>query len=158
MPPTIIGMAGIVVTVALHAMTTSMMIYVYSQSSFEVHIRIPMWRKALLLGLAATVLAVKHYIDIVLWAMAYWLMASKTQFDDFETAVYFSSVTYTTLGYGDIVPMGSWRVLCGIQAMNGILLFGWSTALLIMLVQQIWFRDVAVQDQVEVGNQKPAGG
>ena len=146
MPPIIIGIAGIAITVALHAITTSLLIYVYSRSPIEVHIRIPMRRKALLLGLAATVLAVKHYLDIVLWAVAYWTMGHNLQFDDFETAVYFSSVTYTTLGYGDIVPTGTWRVLCGIQAMNGILLFGWSTALLIMLVQQIWFREVNPQE------------
>ncbi len=86
-------------------------------------------------------LAVKHYFDIFLWALAYWYIAGEKQFDDFESVLYFSSVTYTTLGYGDIVLTDSWRLICGIQAMNGILLFGWSTALLFFLVQRLWIAE-----------------
>ena len=65
-------------------------------------------------------------------------------FDDletFETAVYFSFVTFTTLGYGDITLSESGRVLSGIQALNGILLVGWSTAVLFAVVQKLWQRD-----------------
>ena len=89
----------------------------------------------------AAALSIKHYVDIILWAIAYRNFAGQDQFEDFGTAVYFSSITYTSLGYGDIVLSGHWRILCGIQAMNGILLFGWSTALIFVVVQRMWFED-----------------
>ena len=55
-----------------------------------------------------------------------------------EIAVYFSFVTFTTLGYGDITLSEGWRLLSGIQALNGILLVGWSTALIFAVVQRSW--------------------
>jgi hypothetical protein len=57
----------------------------------------------------------------------------------FETAVYFSAVTFTTLGYGDIVlEAAQWRLLTGIEALNGVLLLGLSTALLLGVVHNSW--------------------
>ena len=57
---------------------------------------------------------------------------------DFEAAIYFSFVTFTTLGYGDLTLSDGWRLLSGIEALNGILLDGWSTAVLFAVVQRIW--------------------
>ena len=57
---------------------------------------------------------------------------------DFETALYFSFVTFTTLGYGDITLSEGWRLLSGIEALNGLLLVGWTTALLFAIVQRGW--------------------
>ena len=46
---------------------------------------------------------------------------------DLETAFYFSMVTFTTLGFGDVVLTGQWRTLASIQAANGVIIFGWTT-------------------------------
>ena len=46
--------------------------------------------------------------------------------------------TYTTLGYGDIVLTGAWRVLSAIQAANGVIIFGWTTALTFYSIQKIY--------------------
>ncbi len=70
--------------------------------------------------------------------------------DSFEEATYFSFVTFTTLGYGDITLAGAWRILSGIEALNGVLLLGWSTALLFAVVQRTW-KDMLRQD---AGNNK----
>jgi hypothetical protein len=57
----------------------------------------------------------------------------------FEEAVYFSIVTFTTLGYGDITLVDhDWRLLSGAEALSGILLVGWSTALLYAVFQRSW--------------------
>jgi hypothetical protein len=48
-----------------------------------------------------------------------------------EEALYFSTVTFSTIGYGDIVPPLRWRLLCALEGINGFLLIGWSTAYLI---------------------------
>jgi hypothetical protein len=67
-------------------------------------------------------------IEIWLWAGLYRLLDI---FADFETALYFSTITFSTVGYGDIVPTHGWRVLAALEGVNGFLLIGWSTAYLI---------------------------
>jgi hypothetical protein len=48
----------------------------------------------------------------------------------------FAFVNYTTLGYGDVVPVADWRLLGPITAMNGMLLFGWSTAVIFEVLRR----------------------
>ena len=50
---------------------------------------------------------------------------------DFDTALYFSTVTFSTIGYGDIVPAHGWRLFSALEGIDGFLLIGWSTAYLI---------------------------
>lgn len=129
------------ISVALHAVATNLVVRALIKYAQPSHERFGHRSRPVILGLTAAALALKHFLDIVLWAIAYLFFTGNEQLANFETAVYFSSVTYTTLGYGDIVLTGSWRIMCGIEAMNGILVFGWSTALLFVLVQRIWFAD-----------------
>ena len=150
MLPVFIGIVGIAVTVALHAFTTSFLLVGlrwYAKVGSKRHSIVTI--RPLILGITAIILASKHYLDIALYAFAYWFFENASQLTDFESALYFSSVTYTTLGYGDIVLTDGWRLMCGIQAMNGTLLFGWSTALLFFLVQKLWFANVAPETKGE---------
>jgi hypothetical protein len=50
-------------------------------------------------------------------------------------------VTFTTLGYGDVVLTGQWRTLASIQAANGVIIFGWTTALIFYFIQQIYQKE-----------------
>lgn len=56
---------------------------------------------------------------------------------DFEQALYFSTATYTTLGYGDLVLSKSWRILGAIEGANGLILLGWSTAFFVSVLTRI---------------------
>ncbi len=78
-------------------------------------------------------------VHIWLWALAYELL-SIPEFKTLEDAVYFSTVTFTTLGYGDIVLHDQWRVLSGIEAANGVVLLGWSTAFLFEIMALLYPR------------------
>jgi len=69
-----------------------------------------------------------HTIEVWVWALAYVALGVV---DGLEAAVYFSTVTFSTLGYGDITPSPSWRVFAALEAMNGFILIGWSIAYLI---------------------------
>ena len=65
-----------------------------------------------------------HLAEITLWAVFYvWLHAMS----DMPSSLYFSAVTYTTTGYGDLVLPPDWRLLGGVEALTGILMCGWST-------------------------------
>ena len=86
----------------------------------------------------AVVLMMLHVVEVVLWATTYRLLPGN-HLDSFEKATYFSMVTFTTLGYGDITLADhQWRLLSGIEALNGILLVGWTTAFLFLVVQRSW--------------------
>jgi Ion channel len=54
--------------------------------------------------------------------------------------IYFAFVNYTTLGYGDVVPVPDWQLLGPMTAMNGVLLFGWSTAVIFEVLRRTMAR------------------
>jgi hypothetical protein len=80
-------------------------------------------------------------IEAWLWALLYLYDPLITTIPDLETAFYFSMVTFTTLGYGDVVLTGNWRTLASIQAANGVIIFGWTTALIFVFIQRVYIRD-----------------
>jgi hypothetical protein len=94
-------------------------------------------------------------VEVTLWAFAYQALGA---IDGFEPALYFSMVTFTTLGYGEIVLDPSWRLIASYQAAIGIIMFGWTTAIVIASVQQFYFKQEVVPE-LQIGNkEKPMGG
>jgi hypothetical protein len=79
------------------------------------------------------VLMLGNVVQIGIWALLYRALGAVP---DFETAMYFSGVTFTSLGYGDVVLQGRARLLTPLQAANGLMMFGISTALFIAMVQR----------------------
>ena len=55
--------------------------------------------------------------------------------------LYFSAETYTSLGYGDVVPGGELRLLAGVEALNGLLLIGWSASFIYIAMERFWHDD-----------------
>lgn len=72
--------------------------------------------------------------EAALWAWYYWQTGYIPQFSE---SIYFSLITMTTVGYGDITLQGPGRVISGIQAALGIVLFGWTTSIIFSAVQTI---------------------
>jgi len=65
-----------------------------------------------------------HMVEVAFWAFFYaWTQGMP----DVQSALYFSAVTYTTTGYGDLVLPNAWRLVGGVEALTGILMCGWST-------------------------------
>jgi hypothetical protein len=85
------------------------------------------WKNVAIMIVITLVMAAAHLMEIVLWAAAY---RASGEISTFETAFYFSAQNYTTLGYGDIVLSDHWRLLGPLEAINGVLLFGLSTAVM----------------------------
>ena len=78
-----------------------------------------------------------HLIQAGVWAFVYLLAPGVTEFDTFEKSLYFSLVTFTTLGYGEITIASSNRILAGLEAINGITVIGWSTAFMFAIFQEL---------------------
>ena len=76
-----------------------------------------------------------NFIEAIVWGFTYYLLPGITEFESIEKAIYFSLVTFTTLGYGDITINSANRMLAGFEAMNGVLLLGWTTAMMFSLLQ-----------------------
>jgi len=72
--------------------------------------------------------------EAALWACFYWQAGYIAQFSE---SLYFSLITMTTVGYGDVTLQGPGRLISGIQAALGIVLFGWTTSIIFSAVQTI---------------------
>lgn len=77
---------------------------------------------------------VAHLIEIALWSAVFMICG---EFHEFGTAYYHSAVNYTTLGYGDLIMSPKWRLLGPLEAANGILMFGVSTAMIFALILRL---------------------
>jgi Ion channel len=114
------------VNIAIHAFTMTTLVVV-SQFAYTKAVS---WFHASMLFVLVMVptvlfLMVVHFFEVSIWALAYLVVdAAPVGADRLD----FAFVNYTTLGYGDVVPVANWRLLGPITAMNGMLLFGWSTA------------------------------
>lgn len=98
------------------------------------------------IGQAAIILLVvfgifaAHTIEVWLYAMLYMALGEARAF---EEALYFSTVTFMSLGYGDIVLSPKWRVVSAIESANGVILVAWSTTFLFSVTQRLRLLDHA---------------
>lgn len=99
-------------------------------------------RQILLLGIAVSGLILIHTVSAWAWAAVYLQVG---EFTELREALYFSVVTSTTLGYGDITLSERWQLLASFEAMGGLILFGASTAFLLGITKS-WFTHLIGRD------------
>jgi len=131
----VIGSAMIALTVAIHTVGIIGLIVwfrAYIPRLVENHSIVAMTS---ILMIAIVGIFLVHTAEIWLWA---WLYLWLGEFVDIERALYFSTVTFTSLGYGDITLQESWQLLSGFEAANGIILFGVSTAFLFGAIRRLF--------------------
>lgn len=122
-----IGIAISLVNIAIHAVIMSVVSSVAHRTARAIEPQKERQRLILVMTAAVSVLMAAHILEIGVWAIVYDVLNAVPQRG---SAFYFAFVNYTTLGYGDLLPVEYWRVLGPMAAMNGILLFGWSTAVI----------------------------
>jgi len=93
-----------------------------------------------------------HTIEVYLYTIGYWLLvgydpvhtgaalthSSGGAMQEFTDLVYFSIVTYSTTGFGDLVPHGALRLIAGVESLNGLLLIGWSASFTYLWMERLW--------------------
>ena len=118
--------------VYLSTLLTKSSSYLFDQSSSTV-------RTISLLSVAILFIIGLHTIEAWSWALIY---LSLEEFTQLMQALYFSVVTSTTLGYGDIILSDRWQLLSTFEAMGGLILFGTSTACIIELMRKVFYESV----------------
>jgi len=133
-----IGLLLIAVTVVIHAYGTLKWMN-YLLAAFTRRNGVVVEKRSYhVLVLTAVVLLSLHLLEVFIWAATYQFLVPPSEIETLEMALYFSLVTFTSLGYGDISLGPDWRILSGMEALNGILLVGWTTAFLYAVLQRIW--------------------
>lgn len=131
----LIGTVLIILCVINHALCLEVLLRRFKVSSLKWDVRLPVIGHVVIMILVVLGLFLAHTIEAWIWAIFYWL-AGETK--SLSEAVYFSTVTFTTLGFGDVTLSENWRLTSSLQAVSGILLFGWSTAFLVSVRAFFW--------------------
>jgi hypothetical protein len=127
----LIGLILIISTSFVHAITTKVVLaFIHQKHKFKgSFLRIVYINSVVIITIFATI------IESLIWAFAYLIIDA---FKTFEEAFYFSLITYTTLGYGDIILSNADRLLGAFEAANGVIMLGWSTAIVVTAIQKIY--------------------
>jgi len=122
-----VGAAVILITVLIH--TAGLIGITHAMAWLVGHFRMH-GRRSRVVAIVTVVLGLFAIltVEVWLWAICYLAVGA---FKDLETSLYFSTVTYSTLGFGDVLPAAGWRLLSALEAVNGFLVIGWSTAYLV---------------------------
>lgn len=89
------------------------------------------FRQGLFIVLVVLGLVAIHFIEIMIYAVAYSALGI---FETFEASLYYSTSAFTTVGFGDVAIASEWRLLGALEGLNGFLLIGWSTAFMVALI------------------------
>ncbi len=105
------------------------------------------YRFRIAIGIFGALIA--HTIEVWLFTFAYYIMIQFERFGtlvgtadtDLASCLYFSFITYTTLGYGDIAPVGHLRYLAGLESLTGLVLITWTASFMFFEMQKYWTED-----------------
>src|SRR5262249_4761756 len=136
----LVGGGVSVVNIAIHALVMTTVVWV-AQSRGAQNRSHPSLFLIVVMIPTVSVLLVAHAVEVVVWSLAYLMVDAAPAGADL---VYFAFVNYTTLGYGDGIPLERWRLLGPITAMNGVLLFGWSTAVIFEVLRRTLARTLEI--------------
>lgn len=148
----VVGGAASIFNIAIHALFMTVVIFVVQKQKARM---VPgVFTVARVMIAVAIVLMVAHTVEALVWALVYRLVGAV---DLAHSLLYFALVNFATLGYGDITPVDDWKLLGPITSMNGILLFGWSTAVLFEVLREAMSLIDEMQAKGETIGSEPQG-
>src|SRR3990170_5042587 len=129
----IVGGAASLANLIIHAVLLAAVVATVRRLSVRDTVVPPFLQYTVVIVATGTLLVAGHFSEVVLWAFTYGLVGAAPPGTDL---VYFAFGNYTTLGYGDVLPLPQWHLLGPMTALNGIMLVGWSTALIIEILRR----------------------
>ncbi len=130
--PLVLSVGLLLLSVVIHAMVIGQLNHWYSRVE---HRAKPTYGAGVrLLTFVAVPIVFAHLTEIGAWAAAYVLIGA---LPDFDQAFYFSGITYTTVGFGDVVLPQAWKEMAAFEGLTGILMAGWSTAFLFAVLNRM---------------------
>ena len=141
----LVGTAVSVCNIAIHAMVMAAVIRAARIAGESATSRQSLRLIAVMIA-TVSVLMAAHLAEVLVWSFAYAIVSAAPPGTDL---IYFAFVNYTTLGYGDVTPVERWRLLGPMTAMNGVLLFGWSTAVIFEVLRRTLTASRREQEQRE---------
>jgi hypothetical protein len=132
-----LSLTPLILTVVIHYEALSMLAKFVQQAQIEPHPK-------LLLVVFGVLLA--HLAEVAIYASAYWISDAGLNIGDFggnravsfADYLFFSAETFSTLGIGDIFPLGMIRLIASLESLNGIVLIGWSTSFTYFAMSRYW--------------------
>jgi len=124
------GTVLIAITVAIHGVVMGWLLWRLRHAT-----RLnTLWHHYLVLTRIAIWCVFAHLVEIAAWGAFYlW----RGVMPDLEFALYFSAVTYATIGYGDVIPPPAWRLLASMEGLTGILMCAWSGGFIFAMVSRL---------------------
>jgi hypothetical protein len=132
--PLPVGIITFIATIFIHALPLSATVTIVRREKSLGLTGVSLWINFVTVALIILFALLAHLVEIALWALVFVRCG---EFQDFATAYYHSAVNYTTLGYGDLLMSPKWRLLGPLEAANGILMFGVSTAMIFTLILRL---------------------
>ena len=132
--PLIVGVAATFCTIIVHAVILGLIVTQVRRDLQRHRVGIGFWTDATFVTGATLLALAGHLLEIGLWALAFELCG---EFSNFAAAFYHSAVNYTTLGDDTVVVSARWRLLEPLEAADGMLMFGVSTAMIFAVIQRL---------------------
>jgi hypothetical protein len=132
--PLVVGAIAFACTILIHAIPLSATVNFVRREKSLGRVGKGFWSDMAIVARAISFATVAHLIEIALWAVVFLICG---EFQAFGIAYYHSAENYTTLGYGDLVMSPAWRLLGPLEAANGMLMFGVTTAMIFAVIQRL---------------------
>jgi len=132
--PLLVGIATILCTILIQAIPLHGTLWFIRREKSLGRMGRGFWTDMRIVALVILLAMVAHLIEVAMWAVIFLLCG---EFEDMGTAYYHSAVNFTTLGYGDVLLSPHWRMLGPLEAANGMLMFGVSTAMVFTVILRL---------------------
>jgi hypothetical protein len=147
--PLLLGAGVLLCSMLTYAVATAVIVHLLVRLIRSGYVGQVFWKNVFVMIVITFVTAAAHLCEIALWAGA---LLACGEIVDFEKALYLSAQNYTALGYGDIVLSERWRLLGPLEAINGLLLFGLSTAVMFAVMSRL----IANRLHIQLGPEREA--
>jgi hypothetical protein len=133
--PLVIALLATLATIVIHAVALAAIAYYVRRERQLGRAGAGFWKDVAIVAGVTLLALLAHLVEITIWAM---VLEASGEFTRLAAAFYHSAMNYTSLGYGDIVMSGAWKLLGPLEAANGLLMFGVSTAIIFTVVQRLF--------------------